>query len=167
MFDVARREHTRMHPPLDREVFAVNAEGIETHRLEDIITLHGPPAPMYVRANKRIHVAYMQSLGRRIRKHHKVVVRPLSAHQVNPIKLLPLPSLAPLRLEAREIIPRRAHPTDLRRHLLCLSLFSPPLCRASASIAAGPFLLWHTILLALITTCFSSARRTKRMRPPP
>ncbi len=115
MFDVVSGEQHGMHAALDSEVFAVDAEGVESDRLEDIIPLHGHPAPMNVRANIGIHVAHVQSLSGRVGEHHEVVVRPLSAFQVYLVEMLLLPSFAPLLLEACEIIPGRSHPGKLRR----------------------------------------------------
>ena len=73
--DIARREDAGVNAALDRKVFAVDAKGVEADGLEYIVSLHGHPAPVNIRADVRVQIAHVQALGRGIGKHHEVVVR--------------------------------------------------------------------------------------------
>src|SRR5438067_7976151 len=112
--DIARSEDAGVNAALDRKVFAVDAKGVEAHRLENIVSLHGHPAPVNIRADVRVHVAHVQALGRGIGKHHEVVIRMPGMGQVGLVKFLSLPAFPPFRLKGCEIVAWRAYPGERR-----------------------------------------------------
>ncbi len=63
--DILGGEHARVNTELDGEVLAVDAERIEAHRLEDVLTAHGGEAAVNVGAGEGVQVADVQALGRR------------------------------------------------------------------------------------------------------
>src|SRR3989338_8822351 len=64
-----------MYVFLESEVFRMNAKGIKSHWLKYVFTPHTLEAPMNIGAHKRIDIANVKPLGRRVGKHHEIVVR--------------------------------------------------------------------------------------------
>src|SRR5438270_2668810 len=107
--DIARSEYAGVNAALDRKVFTVDAKGVEAYWLENIVSLHGHPAPVNIRADVRVHIAHVQALGRGIGKHHEIVIRMPGMGQVGLVEFLSLPAFPPFRLKGREIVAWRAY----------------------------------------------------------
>ncbi len=92
---VAGRHGAGVDPHLDGVVLAVDAEGVETHRLEHVEAAHGHIAPVDVGAGEGVHVADVQPFGGGVRKHHQVVVGPGRLPQVHMVDAALVPARAP------------------------------------------------------------------------
>jgi hypothetical protein len=102
VLDVLRDEVHRMDPHLEREVLGVDPEGVEAHRLENVLPAHALVAPVDVRARERIDVPDVQPLRGRVGEHHQVVVGIPSFAQLGERETVgaPLfPALLPLPLD--------------------------------------------------------------------
>ena len=94
--DVFRGQQPRMDAAFDGEVFAVNAEGVEAHWLEDMLPAHGCKAAVDVGTGEGVHVADVQPLGRRVRKHHQVEKGPCGIGEVRTINAGVSPDVLPV-----------------------------------------------------------------------
>ena len=70
--DVARNQVVRIRLHLQRIVFRVDAERVETDRFEHRFAAQAPVAAVHVGAGERIDVADVQPFRGRIREHHQV-----------------------------------------------------------------------------------------------
>ena len=97
LFYVAQGPPSRMDSTLDRGVLGVQAEGIEPHRMQDVIALHPHEPGVGVRARHGVPVADVE-VARRVRVHGELV--PLGARVVVPDLVEPVrvPTVLPLRL---------------------------------------------------------------------
>ena len=86
-----------MDSSLDRGVLGVQAEGVEPHRMQDVIALHPHEPGVGVRARHGVPVADVE-VARRVRVHGELV--PLRARVVVPDLVEPVrvPAVLPLRL---------------------------------------------------------------------
>ncbi len=89
---------SRMDPSVDRRVLGVDAERVEAHREQHVVTLHPDVARLAVRRGHRVPVADVH-IPRRVREHrHEVVVR-LVAVIGGRVEARRCPVRLPLRLD--------------------------------------------------------------------
>src|SRR3989338_2596403 len=86
-----------------REIFAVNAEGVKTHRLKNIIALRTAKTAVNIRGGKSVDIANMKPLRRRIRKHHEVIVGLLGVLHRDFPPISVFPNLAPLFFNSNRV----------------------------------------------------------------
>ena len=84
-------------------VLAVNAESIQTNGLKDVIPLHSFEPTVNIRAGKRVHITHVQTLCRRVRKHHEIIKRTFRK-RTKGIKLRLPPLLTPSGLNFLMIV---------------------------------------------------------------
>ena len=95
----------RVDPDLEGEVLGVDAEGIEAHRLEDLVAPQPLEAAVDVGAGEGEEVADVQPLGRGVGEHHQVVERPLGLVEVGLVGAPLGPARLPLGLDEVRSIP--------------------------------------------------------------
>src|SRR5438876_1417632 len=96
--DVLRNELRRMRADRERVVLGVNAERIESDRLEYVVPVKPLEAAVDVGAREREHVPHVQALRGGVREHHEVVERPAWLVEVGLVGTLARPPLLAPRL---------------------------------------------------------------------
>ena len=104
--DILGDELARMRADRQRVVFRMDAERVETDRLEHVVPAEPLESAVDVGAGEREHVAHVQPFGRRVREHHEVVERSIGPVDVGLVAVLARPPLLPLGLDGRRIVVR-------------------------------------------------------------
>jgi hypothetical protein len=104
--DVLGDEPRGMGPHRERVVLGVDAERVESHRLEHGESLEPLKSPVDVRAREREHVADVEPLRRGVWKHHEVVKRTHRMIEVGLVGVPLRPAQLPGGLDDRGIVNR-------------------------------------------------------------
>ena len=76
---------------LDCMILRVDSEAVKPDRFEYVLSLHAFKPAVNVRAGECVHIADMESFGRRIREHHEIIKRPAPSHSALSSRLKSLP----------------------------------------------------------------------------
>ena len=90
-------------------ILTVDTKSVETHGLENGVSLEAAPAAVDVGAAERDDVTDVQTLGRGIGKHHQVVERALGRGHVDVVCAPLFPEAAPFRLDRGVVIGLERH----------------------------------------------------------
>src|SRR5215211_1016378 len=94
--DVLRNQVHRVLLDLQRVVLGVNPERVIAQRLEDVVPLKPLESSIYVIADEREEVAYMEPLRGGVGEHHQRIERVRSVSDVDSVGLEIAPALLPL-----------------------------------------------------------------------
>ena len=101
---LSRRPGHRVDAVLDRRVLGRQAEGIESHRMKNVVALHPPEAGMSIGRRHRVPVPDVNRAGR-IRVHRQLVPLRPRVVVVNGVQPVAGPPLLPLGFDLHRLIP--------------------------------------------------------------
>ena len=105
--DIARYQLARVNSDLDREVFGMDSERVESERLEDGVPLQTLESSMDVVSGEREQIPHMQPLRARIGEHHQRVVRVRSVDEIGRVGAFGVPARLPFPFDGRRVVPVR------------------------------------------------------------